>query len=88
LELAGLPQRQFGLVVHGITASGSKITYSGGSLNVFEAGQQNLYLPSNVVPLDVPLDTILYVQPNQQLLFSETISVEGLIEVEGLLVQV
>lgn len=88
LELAGLPNRSFGLVVHGITTAGRKITYAGGSLNVFEAGEQGIYLPTNIVPLDVPASTILYVQPNQQLLFSETISVEGLVEIDGLLVQV
>jgi hypothetical protein len=87
LELAGLPSKPFSLVVHGMTSAGRKLTFGGGPINVFEAGEQNIYLPNNVAPLDVPEATILYVQPNQQLLFSQTISVEGLIEIEGTLVQ-
>ena len=87
LELAGLPKQTFGLVVHGITDTGRKITYSGGPVFVYEAGEQGIYLPNTIAPLDVPESTILYIQPNQQLLFSATISVEGQVEIEGLLIQ-
>jgi hypothetical protein len=88
LELAGLPSKPFSLVVHGLTTTGRKLTFGGGPINVFETGEQNLYLPNTIAPLDVPKATILYIQPNQQLTFSETISVEGQIEVEGILIQV
>lgn len=66
----------------------TKINYGGGFLEVFESGTEGIYLPNTVAPLDVPDGTILYVQPNQQLLFSETISVEGTIRVDGVMIQV
>ncbi len=88
LNLAGLTSKKFWMVVHGITAIGRKITYGGGWVLVQETGEQGIYLPNLTAPLDVPEFTILYVEPNQQLLFSETISVEGMIEIDGMLVQV
>lgn len=88
LNLGGKPSKKFWLSVHGLTDSGKKLTYGGGYLEVFETGEQNIYLPNTLVPLDVPEFTILYIEPNQQLTFAETISIEGLVDVEGMLIQV
>jgi hypothetical protein len=88
LQLAGQPKQLFSISIHGMTAGGNKLTYGGGPVYVFETGEQGIYLPNDIAPVDVPAYTTLYVQPNQQLLFSETITVEGLIRIEGLLVQV
>lgn len=87
LNLGGSPAKRFGFVVHGL-AGGRKLTYGGGTLLVFEAGEQGIYLPNLIAPVTVPEFTILYIEPNQQLTFSLPITVEGLIEAEGVLVQV
>lgn len=88
LNLGGKSSRPFGILVHGITDGLRKLTYGGGLLTVYESGEQGIYLPNLIAPLDVPEATILLIEPNQQLLFSETISVEGRIEIEGILAQV
>ncbi len=87
LELAGGIYRDFWLFVHGIVGN-SKIPFGGTRLRVYESGAQGIYLPNDVAPLDVPIDTILYIPPNKQLTFHETISVEGTIMIDGELVQV
>jgi hypothetical protein len=88
LSLGGLTSATFWLSVHGITSIGRKIQYGGCLIQVYESGQSGIYLPNTVAPIDVPLSTILYVIPNQQLTFSATISVEGTIQIEGELIQV
>ena len=86
LSLDGLPVKDFWLVIQGWTGT-RKLTYAATPLRVYESGAQGVYLPNTVAPLDVPLYTTLLVPPNQQLLFSTTISVEGQVDVEGQLVQ-
>lgn len=87
LELGGSVYRDFWLNVHGL-AGNQKIPYGGCRLRVYESGSQAIYLPNTLAPLDVPLDTILYIPPNQQLTYHETISVEGTITPDGILIQV
>lgn len=88
LNLGGKRNKKFWISVHGLTTDGRKLTYGAGYLDVFENGEQNIYLPNTIAPLDVPEFTILYIEPNQQLVFGETISVEGMIDIEGQMVQV
>lgn len=87
LELGGSIYRDFWLYVHGLDGN-QKIPYGGCRMRVYESGSQAIYLPNSLAPLDVPLDTILYVPPNQQLTFHQTISVEGTITIDGILIQV
>ncbi len=87
LNLGGLPAKRFGFVVHGLAGT-RKLVYGGGTLMVFEAGEQGIYLPNLIAPQEVPAETILYIEPNQQLTFSLPITVEGTIVLEGALVQV
>lgn len=87
LNLNGQEFRDFLLYVHGLTDNGNRITFGGSQLRVWESGVEGVYLPNTITPLDVPFGTILHVLPNQQMLFSETISVEGTILVDGELVQ-
>jgi hypothetical protein len=88
LNLGGQTEADFWIVLQGLTSIGRKIVYGACRLRVYESGESAIYLPNLVAPLDVPYPTILYVEPNQQLTFSSTISVEGTIEIEGQLVQV
>ena len=88
LDLGGETQADFWIVLQGLTSIGRKIVYGGCVLKVFESGESAIYLPNTTAPLDVPYPTILYIEPNQQLTFSSTISVEGTVEIEGQLVQV
>lgn len=87
LQLNGSVYRDFWLNVQGL-AGNQKIPYGGCRLRVYESGSQAIYLPNDVAPLDVPLDTILYIPPNKQLTFHQTISVEGTITADGILIQV
>lgn len=64
-----------------------KLVYGGTPLRVFESGAQGIYLPNQIAPLFVPIYTTLLVQANQQLLYSQTITVEGQIEIDGQLIQ-
>ncbi len=86
LDLDGKQAEDFYLVVHGMTPSG-RVIYGAAALPVFESGVQGTYLPNNLAPLVVPAETILYVGPNQQMPFSETIEVAGTVVIDGLLVQ-
>ena len=88
LNLGGETEADFWIVLQGITGIGRRIVYGACLLKVYESGESAIYLPNTTAPLDVPYPTILYVEPNQQLTFSSTISVEGTIEIEGQLVQV
>lgn len=83
LNLGGKKCANFGFVVKGLTAGGRKIFYGGGPLTVFEGGDGTIYLPNDIAPVDVPAETVLYLQPNQQLPFSLPISVEGVIISDG-----
>lgn len=88
LDLGGETEASFWIILQGLTSIGRKIVYGGCILKVYESGESAVYLPNLIAPLDVPYPTILYIEPNQQLTFSATISVEGTIEIEGQLVQV
>lgn len=88
IDLGGLTSAPFWLVLQGLTSIGRKIVYGGCLITIFESGESGIYLPNTIAPIDVPAETILYIEPNQQLTFSTTISVEGTVEIEGQLVQV
>lgn len=88
LNLGGCMSKKFWLSIHGITSIGRKLTYGGCWITFNETGEQGIYLPNLIAPIDVPDPAILYIEPNQQLMFSVPISVEGTIEIEGTLVQV
>lgn len=88
LDLGGSPMRRFWLVIHGLTTSGTRIVYGAGPIDIYESGQQAIYLPNNLAPLAVPSDTILYVPANQQMPFSIPIEILGTMDVEGVLVDV
>lgn len=87
LDLGGQQSKDFWLVVSGKMSSGRRIIYGGTRLTVWESGAQDIYLPNNLPPLLVPDQTIYYIPPNQQVVFSQTIEVDGLIVDEGFLVQ-
>lgn len=88
LDLGGSQSKQFWLAVTGLTATGKKLVYGGTRIEVYESGAQGIYLPNRIAPLVVPEFTTLYVEPNQQLVFSATIEVSGQVVVEGQLIQV
>lgn len=89
LELNGKQSQDFWLIVSGMRADGKRIIYGGTKLTVYESGAQSIYLPNNLAPILVPAGTILYIAPNQQMVFSETITVEGTIVIDGgMLIQV
>lgn len=88
INLGGATEADFWLVLQGITSIGRKIVYGGCLLKVYESGESAIYLPNTTAPLDVPAETILLIEPNQQLTFSHTISVEGTIVIDGMLIQV
>lgn len=89
LELNGKQSADFWLVVQAIKADKSKVTFGGTRLTVYESGAQGIYLPNNLAPLDVPEETILYIAPNQQMIFSQTITIEGTVVIDGgILIQV
>jgi hypothetical protein len=88
LNLGGQTEMDFWLVVQGLTSIGRMITYGGCVLKVHESGEVGIYLPNTTAPLDVPAATILLIEPNQQLLFAKTISIQGIVVIEGVLVQV
>ena len=85
LELDAHPMRRFWLVIHGLTSDGRKIVYGGGPIEVYQSGQQTIYLPNQLAPLVVPENTTLYVPANQQMPFSIPIDVIGTLTVEGVL---
>lgn len=82
LELNGAPKADFWLSV-AAKVGGARIVYGGSWLTVYESGIQGIYLPNNLAPIDVPEDTTLYIGPNQQMPFAETINVEGTVVVDG-----
>lgn len=83
LELDGQPSRDFWLVIAGLTDDGRRIVYGAAKLTVYASGVEGIYLPNNLAPLVVPLGTILYVGPNQQMPFSLPIDIEGTVVVDG-----
>lgn len=83
LDLADRESADFYLVVHALTRDSRRIVYGATRFPVFESGAQGVYLPNNLAPLEVPAETILYIGPNQQMPFSETIDVEGTIVIDG-----
>lgn len=87
LNLAGLNFKNFYVVVHGMTQSGTRVTYGGGTLEVWESGAQGIYLPNTIAPLIVPDNTIFLIEENSQLLFSQPITVDGDMIVDGYLVE-
>lgn len=88
LDLGGQQSKQFWLVVTGLTNMGRKLVYGGTRLEVYESAAQGIYLPNTITPLTIPQYTTLYVEPNQQLIFSATIVIEGQAVIEGQLIQV
>lgn len=88
LDLGGDNQRQFWMVFSGRTTGGKRIVYGGGPLIVFESGVQTIYLPNNLAPVLIPEGTTLYIPDNQQMPFAIPIVVEGILDVEGILVDV
>lgn len=88
LDLGGAPMRRFWLVIHGLTTTGTRIVYGAGPIDIYESGQQAIYLPNNLAPLVIPAATILYVPANQQMPFAIPIDVIGTLDVEGVLVDV
>lgn len=89
IDLSGEESRQFWLTVTGLTASGRKLVYGQTRLEIHESAAPGIYLPNDIAPLVVPQFTTLYIEPNQQLPFAETINVDGgQIVIEGQLVQV
>lgn len=88
LDLGGKPSAEFLLVVHGLTDAGERIIYGAAQFLVYESGAQGVYLPNNLAPLVVPAGTILYIPPNQQMPYSVPIDIEGVVNVDGILVQV
>lgn len=88
LNLGGFPSRQFGFVVHGLTAAKRKITYGGGPVTVYETGEQGIYLPNHVAPVVVPEATIFLVEENRQIPFAVPIQVDGDMVIDGYLIEV
>ena len=89
LNLGGESQKPFILTIRGRTSLGAQLVYVVTPIIVYESGTREIYLPNDVPPLTVPEGTIFYVEANTQLLFSETIEVDGgQIQQEGLMVQV
>lgn len=82
-DLCGRSSRVFWLLVHGITTGGRKIIYAGVPITVYESLEDGLYLPDNLAPLDIPLNTILWIKPNQQLVYSTPVTIEGILQLDG-----
>jgi hypothetical protein len=87
LELNGAQFADFWLVVNGL-AGVRKITYGGARMRVYESGSEQIFLPNNLAPLTVPLKTVLYVPPNQQMTYAQTINVDGTVRVDGTMIRV
>lgn len=87
LNLGGAGSKQFGLVVHGLTSTGKKITYGGGPIRVYETGEQGIYLPNSIAPLIVPRGTIFLIGVNSQIPFAAPIVIDGDMIVDGYLIE-
>ena len=88
INLNGYPKRTLGIMIFGYSNGQKKLTYVGGPWQVFEGGDQTVYLPNNIAPIIVPENTVLYVFPDQQLVYTLPITVNGSLKIEGSLIQV
>lgn len=88
LDLGGQKSMKFWFTVHGLTSAGRKLVYGGGQIEIFESGDQGIFLPNGIAPLVIPALTTLYIPENQQLTFTAPIDVVGNLDVEGDLVEV
>lgn len=88
LDLGGDSVRRFWMVFSARTTGGARLIYGAGPLEVYESGAQTIYLPNNLAPLVIPEGTTLYIPQNQQMPFAIPIDVIGILDVDGILVDV
>lgn len=88
LNLGGRESRRYWMVIHGLTESGTKPVYGAGPVDFYESGAQTVYLQNNLAPITIPNETTLYIPYNQQMPFALPIQVNGILRVDGVLVDV